>query len=83
MFLENAKRDPLTGEIGKTIIFCVSQAHAGKIANILNKLIKEYEPEYENTFSYHFVHLYTVQDTLSRNGATHSGLGLLHKLVID
>ena len=45
MFLENAKRDPLTGEIGKTIIFCVSQAHTGKIANILNKLIKEYEPE--------------------------------------
>ena len=45
MFLENAKRDPLTGEIGKTIIFCVSQDHAGKIANMLNSLIKEYEPE--------------------------------------
>lgn len=45
MFLENAKRDPLTGEIGKTIIFCVSQNHAGKIANMLNALIKEYEPE--------------------------------------
>ena len=45
MFLENAKRDPLTGEIGKTIIFCVSQNHAGKISNMLNALIKEYEPE--------------------------------------
>lgn len=45
MFLENAKRDPLTGEIGKTIIFCISQNHAGKIANMLNALIKEYEPE--------------------------------------
>ena len=45
MFLENAKRDPLTGEIGKTIIFCVSQNHAGKIANMLNALIKEYGPE--------------------------------------
>ena len=45
MFLENAKRDPLTKEIGKTLIFCVSQEHAGKIANILNSLIKEYEPE--------------------------------------
>lgn len=45
IFLENAKRDPLTGEIGKTIIFCVSQNHAGKIANILNSLIKEYEPD--------------------------------------
>ena len=54
MFLENAKRDPLTGEIGKTIIFCVSQAHAGKIANILNKLIKEYEPEKWSRYSGHF-----------------------------
>lgn len=45
MFLENAKRDPITKEIGKTIIFCVTQNHAGKIANMLNKLIKEYEPE--------------------------------------
>ncbi len=54
MFLENAKRDPLTGEIGKTIIFCVSQAHTGKIANILNKLIKEYEPEKWSRYSGHF-----------------------------
>lgn len=45
MFLENAKRDPITHEIGKTIIFCVTQNHAGKIANMLNRLIKEYEPE--------------------------------------
>ena len=55
MFLENAKRDPLTGEIGKTIIFCVSQSHAGKIANMLNALIKEYEPDkwprYGGTFA--------------------------------
>ena len=55
MFLENAKRDPLTGEIGKTIIFCVSQSHAGKIANMLNALIKEYEPgkwsRYDGTFA--------------------------------
>ncbi len=45
IFLENAKRDPITNEIGKTLIFCVSQNHAGKIANILNSLIKEYEPD--------------------------------------
>lgn len=54
MFLENAKRDPLTGEIGKTIIFCVSQVHAGKIANILNRLIKEYEPKKWNRYNGHF-----------------------------
>lgn len=35
-FLRNALRDPITGEIGKTIIFCVSQNHAAKITQILN-----------------------------------------------
>jgi type I restriction enzyme R subunit len=35
-FLDNAKRDPISDEIGKTIFFCVSQNHASKIANILN-----------------------------------------------
>lgn len=37
-FLENALTDPISGEIGKTIVFCVSQTHAAKIAQILNEL---------------------------------------------
>jgi len=37
VFLDNALRDPITGEIGKTIIFCVKQDHAAKIAEILNQ----------------------------------------------
>jgi type I restriction enzyme R subunit len=37
-FLKNALRDPLTGEVGKTIIFCVSQDHAAKITKILNDI---------------------------------------------
>ena len=36
-FLENALRDPLSGEIGKTIIFCVSQNHASRITQIMNE----------------------------------------------
>lgn len=36
-FLENALRDPITSEIGKTIVFCVSQNHAAKITQILNE----------------------------------------------
>jgi type I restriction enzyme R subunit len=36
-FLENAKRDPLTGEIGKTIFFAVRRAHATKLAQLLNE----------------------------------------------
>jgi type I restriction enzyme R subunit len=36
-FMEHALRDPISGEIGKTIIFCVSQNHAAKIAQLLNE----------------------------------------------
>ena len=34
----NALRDPVSGEIGKSIVFCVSQNHAMKITEILNKM---------------------------------------------
>lgn len=37
-FLKNALCDPLSGEIGKTIIFCVRQDHATRIAQTLNEL---------------------------------------------
>jgi type I restriction enzyme R subunit len=37
-FLENALRDPVSGEIGKSIIFAVSQHHAAKLAQILNEM---------------------------------------------
>lgn len=35
-FVDNALRDPITGEIGKGIIFCVSRKHAAKITQLLN-----------------------------------------------
>jgi type I restriction enzyme R subunit len=35
-FLENALRDPVSGEIGKSIVFAVSQSHAAKLTQILN-----------------------------------------------
>ncbi len=51
-FLENAYRDPVTGEIGKTIVFCVSQNHATKIAHILNKLADKMFPnKYQSDFA--------------------------------
>ena len=37
-FLDNAFRDHISGEIGKTIVFAVSQNHAAKITQELNKL---------------------------------------------
>jgi len=48
-FLENALRDPLSGEIGKSIVFCVSQNHASKITQILNQLADRAYPEKYNS----------------------------------
>jgi type I restriction enzyme R subunit len=44
-FLQNAKKDPLTGEIGKTILFAVSRKHATKIVQILNEEIEKIYPK--------------------------------------
>lgn len=44
-FLEQADKDPISGEIGKSIIFAVSQDHAEKIVNILNQLAMEQWPD--------------------------------------
>lgn len=35
-FLDHARRDPLTGEVGKTICFAVSRKHATKLVTLLN-----------------------------------------------
>ena len=44
-FLENCKRDPFTHEVGKTLIFCVSQNHASKVVQILNQFADQMFPE--------------------------------------
>ena len=36
-FLENALRDPISGEIGKSIVFAVSQNHAARLTQTLNE----------------------------------------------
>lgn len=51
-FLENALRDPYTDEIGKTLVFCVSQSHATKITQILNEMADKIFPgEYQSDFA--------------------------------
>ena len=51
-FMENALRDPISDEIGKTLVFCVSQEHASKITQILNKLARIYFPnKYDSDFA--------------------------------
>ena len=48
-FLKHALRDPYTQEIGKTLIFCVSQTHAAKITQILNVLADQIYPKKYNS----------------------------------
>lgn len=41
-FMDNAQKDPISGEIGKSIVFCVNIEHARKVTEILNALAYEY-----------------------------------------
>src|SRR5216683_8030596 len=51
-FLENALRDPVSGEIGKSIIFVVSQNHATKLAQVLNQMADLMFPgKYQSDFA--------------------------------
>ena len=51
-FLENALRDPISGEIGKSIIFTASQNHAAKLAQILNQMADRMFPgKYQSDFA--------------------------------
>ena len=51
-FLENALRDPVSGEIGKSIVFAVSQHHAAKLAQILNVMADRMFPgKYQSDFA--------------------------------
>ena len=51
-FLENALRDPISGEIGKSVIFAVSQGHARKLAQIFNLMADKMFPgKYNSDFA--------------------------------
>lgn len=50
--LKNALRDPISGEIGKTIVFSVSQNHAAKLTQILNESADQMFPgKYQSDFA--------------------------------
>jgi len=51
-FMAHAMRDPISDEIGKSIVFCVSQDHASKITQILNELAHKFFPgKYNSDFA--------------------------------
>ena len=50
--MENALRDPVSGEIGKTIVFAVSQNHAIKLTQIFNLMADRMFPgRYQSDFA--------------------------------
>ena len=50
--IEHAMRDPLSGDVGKSIVYCVSQRHAEKITAILNELAAQQFPGvYQSDFA--------------------------------
>lgn len=52
VFLKNALRDPVSGEIGKSIVFAVSQNHAAKLTQILNQIADRMFPgKYQSDFA--------------------------------
>ena len=51
-FLKHAMRDPYTNEVGKTLVFCVSQNHATKVTQILNQYADKLFPnQYTSDFA--------------------------------
>ncbi len=51
-FLEHALKDPISNEIGKSIIFAVSQNHAAKLTQILNQMADVMYPgKYQSDFA--------------------------------
>jgi type I restriction enzyme R subunit len=52
MFLKHALRDPVSGEIGKSIVFAVSQNHAARLTQILNEMVDRMFPgKYQSDFA--------------------------------
>lgn len=51
-FIENGLKDPITGEIGKSLVFAVSQNHAAKLAQLLNEYAHQLFPgKYQSDFA--------------------------------
>jgi type I restriction enzyme R subunit len=75
-FLENALRDPISGEIGKSIIFAVSQTHARKLAEILNKMADIMFPnKYQSDFAVQVTSQIPDAQLFTRNFSNNNLLG--------
>lgn len=75
-FLENALRDPVSGEIGKSILFAVSQNHAAKVTQILNQMADRMFPgKYQSDFAVQVTSQVTDAQQFSINFSNNNLLG--------
>lgn len=72
-FMQNALKDPLSGEIGKTLVFCVSQKHASKITQLLNEIAHEFYPDkYQSDFALQVTSNVTDPQSMTKNFANNN-----------
>ena len=75
-FMENALRDPISREIGKSIIFAVSQNHAAKLTQILNHVADHMFPgKYQSDFAVQVTSHVPNAQQFTRNFANNNLLG--------
>ena len=75
-FLENALRDPTSGEIGKSIVYAVSQNHAAKLAQIFNQIADWMFPgKYRSDFAVQVTSQIADAQTFTINFANNNLLG--------
>ena len=74
--LENALRDPISGEIGKTLVFAVSQEHAAKLTQMLNQIADKMFPgKYQSDFAVQVTSLIPDAQQFTVNFANNKLLG--------
>lgn len=72
-FMQSALKDPISGEIGKTIVFCVSQKHASKITQLLNEFAHEFYPnKYQSDFALQVTSNVADAQTMTTNFANNN-----------
>ena len=75
-FLETALRDPISGEIGKSIVFAVSQNHAARVTQTLNEIAAIMFPgKYQSDFAVQVTSQVTDAQQFTINFANNNLMG--------
>jgi type I restriction enzyme R subunit len=75
-FLRHALGDPISGELGKSLVFAVSQAHATKLTQMLNELAEVLFPgKYQSDFAVQVTSLIPGAQQYTINFANNNLLG--------